>query len=115
VRKTGGVIMHTITVRVRAVDFADHMTAMRIWLDQHRLEPSRFRYSEDGDDISIDVSFEDTVEAAGFSARFNGEGTRTTANLTPTVEPETRIDVAGDDPIGNRQFDSGNLQSQSEK
>jgi hypothetical protein len=73
-----GVTMHTITVRVRAVDFADQMTAMRIWLNEHQLEPSRFRYSEDGDDILIDVSFEGTVEAVRFSTRFNGGGTQTT-------------------------------------
>lgn len=89
--------MHTITVRVRAVDFADQMIAMRIWLDEHRLEPSRFRYSEDGDDILIDVSFEGTVEAVRFSTRFNGGGTQTTTSLTPTIEPEIPINEAGDD------------------
>ena len=28
--------MHTITIRVRAVDFAERIAAMRIWLDEHR-------------------------------------------------------------------------------
>jgi hypothetical protein len=67
--------MHTITVRVRGVDFAKQMAAMRIWFDEHQCEPSRFRYSEHGDDMLIDVSFEDTAVTAGFSARFNGGGT----------------------------------------
>ena len=68
--------MHTITIRVRAVDFAERIAAMRIWLDEHRFEPSRFKYSEDGNDLLIDVSFEVADEAAAFSARFNGESTQ---------------------------------------
>jgi outer membrane lipoprotein-sorting protein len=66
--------MRTIT-RVRAADFAQRMTAMRIWLDEHRFEPSRFKYSEDSNDVLIDVEFKVAAEAAAFSARFNGGGT----------------------------------------
>ena len=64
--------MRTITIRVRAVDFAERIAAMRIWLNEHRFEPSRFKYSEDGNDLLIDVSFEVADEAAAFSTRFNG-------------------------------------------
>ena len=67
--------MRTITIRVRAVEFAERITAMRTWLDEHRFEPSRFTYSEDGNNLLIDVSFEVVDEAAAFSARFNGEST----------------------------------------
>ena len=67
--------MHTITIRVPGGDFAERITAMRIWLDEHRFEPSRFKYSEEGNDILIDVSFKVADEAAAFSARFNGVGT----------------------------------------
>jgi outer membrane lipoprotein-sorting protein len=62
--------MRTITIRVRAVDFAERMNAMRLWLDEHRIEPSRFRYSDDGNDILIDVDFKNATEAAAFSAQF---------------------------------------------
>jgi hypothetical protein len=68
--------MCTITVRVRSVDFAELITAMRTWLDEHRFEPSMFKYSEDGNDLLIDVSFEVADEAAAFSARFNRESTQ---------------------------------------
>jgi len=74
-RNRGGLAMRTITMRVRAVDFAERIAAMRIWLDEHRIEPSKFKYSEDGNDLLIDVSFEVADEAAAFSARFNGEST----------------------------------------
>ena len=67
--------MRTITIRVRAVDFSEWIAAMPIWLDEHRFEPSRFKYSEDGNDLLIDVSFEVADEAAAFSTRFNGAGT----------------------------------------
>jgi hypothetical protein len=60
---------------MRAVDFAERIAAVRIWLDEHRFEPSRFKYSEDGDNLLIDVSFEVADKAAAFSARFNGGGT----------------------------------------
>jgi outer membrane lipoprotein-sorting protein len=63
--------MHTITIRVRAVDFAERMSAMRLWLDEHRFEPSRFTYTEDGNDVLIDVDFKVATEAAAFSAQFS--------------------------------------------
>jgi hypothetical protein len=66
--------MCTIKIRVRAVDFAERMTAMRLWRDEHRFEPSRFKYSEDGGDVLIAVDFEVAAEAAAFSAGFNGKG-----------------------------------------
>jgi hypothetical protein len=68
--------MRTIAIRVRAVDFAELIAAMRIWLNEHRFEPSRFKYAEDGNDLLIDVSFEVDDDAAAFSARFNGESTK---------------------------------------
>lgn len=80
--------MRTIT-RVRAVDFAQRMTAMRIWLDEHRFEPSRFKYSEDRNDVLIDVEFKVAAEAAAFSARFNGGGTG--ACLRPAGRPIFRL------------------------
>ncbi len=67
--------MRTITIRVRAVDFAERIAAMRIWLNEHRFEPSRFKYAEDGNDLLIDVCFGVADEAVAFSARFNGEST----------------------------------------
>jgi hypothetical protein len=86
--------MHTITLRVRGVDFAERITAMRVWLDEHRFEPSRFKYSEEGNDLLIDVSFNVADEAAAFSAQFNGGSTHTTStSLAPPVERDI--------PIGN--------------
>jgi hypothetical protein len=92
-----GLAMRTITIRVRAVDFAERMTAMRIWLDQHQFEPSTFKYSEDGNDLLIDVSFREAVEAAAFSARFNGGdilGTLTAPTLA--AKRDIPIGEAGD-------------------
>jgi hypothetical protein len=89
--------MRTITTRVRAVDFAEQMTAMRLWLDEHRFEPFQFKYSEAGNDILIDVSFSVAVEAAAFSARFNGTGMDApSASATPVVKRDISIGKGGD-------------------
>ena len=69
-----GLPMRTITIRVPVDDFAERMTAMRLWLDDHRFEPSTFKYSEAGNDVLIDVSFKVAAEATAFSGRFNGGG-----------------------------------------
>ena len=86
--------MHTITIRVPGVDFAERITAMRIWLDEHRFEPSRFKYSEEGNDLLIDVSFNVADAAAAFSARFNG-GSADTTSTSPAPPVERDL------PIGN--------------
>jgi hypothetical protein len=104
VRGIRGLAMRNITIRVRAVDFAEQMAAMRTWLDEHRFEPSRFKYSEDDNDILIDVSFKAAVEAAAFSARFNGRGTQA-SSTTATVERDVSIGEAGDvssDDLGSQ-------------
>jgi outer membrane lipoprotein-sorting protein len=62
--------MHTISVRVPSADFADRMSAMRLWLDDHRFEPFRFTYSEEGNNVLVDVGFKSAAEAAAFSAQF---------------------------------------------
>jgi hypothetical protein len=98
--------MRNITIRVRAVDFAEQMAAMRVWLDEQRFEPFRFTYSEDGNDILIDVSFKAAVEAAAFSARFNGGGPQASSTSpTPTVERDISIGEAGEmsiDDLGSQ-------------
>jgi hypothetical protein len=79
------------------------MAAMRIWLDEQRFEPSRFTYSEEGNDILIDVSFKAAVEAAAFAGRFNGEGTRASSTSpTATVERDISIGEAGIDDLGSQ-------------
>ncbi len=65
--------MALVTIRVQAVNFVERMNVMRIWLDDRRIQPSRFRYSDDGDDVLIEVGFKVAAEAAAFSTRFSGE------------------------------------------
>ena len=64
--------MLIIVVRLPAVDLAERMTAMRLWLDDHRYEPSTFTYSEDRQNVLIRVAFKIDDEAAAFSMQFNG-------------------------------------------
>jgi hypothetical protein len=59
-------------------------------------------YSEDGNDVLIDLSFKIPVEAAAFSARFNDAGAdATSTSPTPTVERDIPIGQAGDVSIGD--------------
>jgi hypothetical protein len=53
-----------------------------------------FKYSEEGNDLLIDVSFNVADEAAAFSARFNG-GSADTTSTSPAPPVERDL------PIGN--------------
>jgi hypothetical protein len=70
--------MRTIMVRLSAVDIAERMAEMRLWLDEHRYEPSTFLYNEEGTDVSIRVAFKIDDEATAFSVRFNGDAIEAT-------------------------------------
>ncbi|HZS84601.1 MAG TPA: hypothetical protein VFA50_17130 [Stellaceae bacterium] len=45
---------------------------MRVWLDQHRCEPSRFLYDLENGEAVIRLDFKITREADAFAARFDG-------------------------------------------
>jgi hypothetical protein len=64
--------MHTIAIRVRAVDLSAEMAAMRKWLDEHRCEPSNFTFRRFGNIISIYIVFDKDADGEAFKARFHG-------------------------------------------
>jgi hypothetical protein len=65
--------MHTAEVRLAGDDdFGAQLTDMRVWLDQHRLEPSTFTYFYLNPGIDIRVSFKSGAEAGAFAQRFGG-------------------------------------------
>jgi hypothetical protein len=45
---------------------------MRLWLDQHRFEPSAFSCREGGAGVLVRVNFKLTGEAEAFADRFSG-------------------------------------------
>jgi hypothetical protein len=64
--------MHTIAIRVRAMDLSAEMAAMRKWLDEHRSEPSNFTFRRFGNIISIYIVFDKDADGEAFKARFHG-------------------------------------------
>jgi hypothetical protein len=69
-------LMYIAEVRIAAADdFGALLRDMRLWLDENRLEPSRFTYSDLYPGMSIQVTFKVREEAEAFAQRFDGSST----------------------------------------
>jgi hypothetical protein len=55
-----------------ANDLFQRLTDMRVWLDDHRYEPSTFKYFYLDSGMMIRVSFKIDDEAEAFALRFGG-------------------------------------------
>jgi len=65
--------MRSIAVRLhRAADLSDTVSAMRVWLDDHQCEPSRFTCDRSPGWSLICVDFEKDYEAEAFKKQFGG-------------------------------------------
>jgi hypothetical protein len=65
--------MHIAEVRLASDnDFSALLKDMRLWLDEHRFEPSTFTYHDLNPGMSIEVSFRFREEAEAFARRFRG-------------------------------------------
>jgi hypothetical protein len=64
--------MHVVEIRLKPSELSKQMAAMRIWLDEHRINLSTFscRHKEDG--MLVRVEFRRAHQAAPFAARFGG-------------------------------------------
>jgi hypothetical protein len=49
------------------------MSAMRLWLDERRFEPSTFYCRDTDRGMLVSVEFKISGEAAAFAARFDGQ------------------------------------------
>ena len=74
--------MYLVDIRMQPGDLSQQMSAMRVWLDERRFEPSTF-YCRDTDyGMLVSVEFKISDEAAAFAARFDGQANgRLGANL----------------------------------
>ena len=63
--------MNAVIVRLGAADLAARMAAMRLWLDERRIEPSSFRYDVSGDSATITVVFQIRSAADAFRSVFD--------------------------------------------
>src|SRR5260370_2368613 len=68
--------MHVVGIRVKPSDLSKQMAAMRLWLDEHRIDLSTFacRHTDDGMYVHAEVSL--AHHAAAFAERFGGRASR---------------------------------------
>jgi hypothetical protein len=64
--------MHTVEMDLQPSELSAAMAEMRLWLDQHRFEPSGFCCREGGTGVLVRVDFKATGEAEAFAGRFSG-------------------------------------------
>jgi hypothetical protein len=65
--------MHTVEISLKPNELSAAMADMRIWLDEHRFEPSVFCCREDGASVFVSIDFKVIAEAEAFADRFSGQ------------------------------------------
>jgi hypothetical protein len=86
--------VRTAAITLRDAEFAQKMSEMRIWLDQHFFEPIRFTYKQDREIIVISVDFQEDHHAEAFQSRFAGRQREAAATLRTAQKQVNR--AAGD-------------------
>ncbi|MGH7044894.1 MAG: hypothetical protein ACREE2_00720 [Stellaceae bacterium] len=64
--------MRTVVLPLKAAELSTQMATMRIWLDQHRFEPSNFVCRDSSAGVVVCVAFEVADEADAFARQFRG-------------------------------------------
>ena len=64
--------MRTVEIRVPRPELSGRMAMMRMWLDEHRFEPSTFNCRDIEQDVLVRIEFKVASEAGAFAARFDG-------------------------------------------
>ena len=66
--------MRSVEVRVSADELSHAMENMRMWLDDHKVSPTSFRYDREADDtVVVTLTFADEAAANAFANAFNGK------------------------------------------
>jgi hypothetical protein len=86
--------MDTVTVSLPSADLGQVMSAMRAWLDQHRVQPSVFRYAAiGGGELLVRLDFTIAGDAKDFALEFRphqrtrGSDRRRLRHSVTTVRP----------------------------
>ena len=64
--------MYGVDIHVQQGDLSRQMSAMRIWLDEHRFEPSTFSCRDTDYGTLVCIEFKVPREAVAFAERFDG-------------------------------------------
>jgi hypothetical protein len=68
--------MHVVGIRVKPDDLSKEMAAMRLWLDEHRIDLSTFTCRHNDDGMLVHVELRLAHQAAAFAERFGGRPNR---------------------------------------
>jgi len=76
--------MSAVELRLSPSDLPREMGAMRVWLDQHRFEPSGFSCRDVDDGVLVSLEFKIADQAVAFAERFGGQADAASA-LPPAI------------------------------
>ncbi len=71
--------MRTVIVPLKPSELSTQMAAMRVWLDERRVEPSSFSCRDGGAGVVVRVDFKVADEADAFARHFTGQIDKTLA------------------------------------
>ena len=69
--------MSAVELCLNPSDLPREMGAMRVWLDQHRFEPSGFSCRDVDDGVLVSLEFKIAHQAVAFAERFGGRADAT--------------------------------------
>ncbi len=78
--------MSAVELRVSPTDLPREMGAMRVWLDQHRFEPSSFSCRDVDDGVLVSLEFKIACQAIAFAERFGGRADATSELPSATLD-----------------------------
>jgi len=84
--------MYAVDIHVEQGDLSRQMSAMRIWLDEHRFEPSTFSCRDADHGMLVCVEFKVPREAEAFAEHFDG---RANGRLGTDLEEESAMSHFG--------------------
>ena len=78
--------MSAVELRLNPSDLPREMGAMRVWLDQHRFEPSAFSCRDVDDGVLVSLEFKIANQAHAFAQRFGGRADAASALPPATLD-----------------------------
>ena len=83
--------MSAVELRLSPADLPREMGAMRVWLDQHRFEPSGFSCRDVDDGVLVSLEFKIAHQAIAFAERFGGRADPASALPSATLDVSTGV------------------------
>jgi hypothetical protein len=86
--------MSAVEIRLSLGDLPREMGAMRLWLDQHRFEPSSFSCRDVDHGVLVSLEFKIANQAHAFAQRFGGRSDAAASEL-PLATLNAEVSTSG--------------------